>query len=264
MELEISTVGNFMTIMVGAELHTAVAECGKKRILVVEDDKDFVLELTDLLERYGFHVLGVDKLANLRQALADDNPDVLILDQFVNGEDLLPELPKVRGMFSGGIIMLTGNSDPTDRILGLEGGADDFVLKASEPRELVARIRAVLRRSADPEDKAHQPPQETPLVESVGQWRLDRERRRLTAPDSQLVELTGMEFDVLLRLYDARGKIVSRDSLVREVLRRQVDCAGRSVENLISRIRSKVRPHLASADFIKSVRGQGYVFVGFV
>lgn len=243
-------------------MNASVEQFGRKRVVVVEDDKDFVLELSDLLRRYGFHVLAVGKLAGLGQALAAHNPDVLILDQFVDGQDLLPELPMVRAMFPRGILMLTGNVDATDRILGLEAGADDFVLKTSEPRELVARIRAVMRRSGCPEDQPQQTPEDT-SAESVVQWRLDRERRRLTAPDGQLVDLTGMEFDVLLRLYDARGHVVRRENLVREVLRRHVDCAGRSVENLISRIRSKIRPHLGNSECIKSIRGQGYVFVGF-
>lgn len=234
-----------------------------KRLIVVEDDKEFVSELSDLLRRYGFDVVEVDRFGDLRQAVLDHRPDILILDQFVSGQDLLTELPKVRAMFDGGILMLTGNTNTTDRILGLEGGADDFVLKGAEPRELVARIRAVVRRSCPTEVVPSHVQAEWAPVESVGSWKLDRERRRLLAPGGQLVALTGMEFDVLLRLYDARSQLVSRDSLVREVLRRQVDCAGRSIENIISRIRNKIRPYTIDAECIKSIRGQGYVFVGF-
>lgn len=248
-------------------MNTAADGFGRKRLLVVEDDKDFVLELSDLLGRYGFDVMDVDKLEDLRQALVDHHPNVLILDQFVNGEDLLAELPKVRGMFGGGIVMLTGNANSADRILGLEGGVDDFVLKAAEPRELVARIRAVMRRSGRGDDASAPLPAprsaDVTQKEAIGQWKLDRGRRRLVAPDGQRVALTGMEFDVLMRLYDAHGQLVSRDDLVREVLRRQVDCAGRSIENLISRIRNKVRPYLGDTECIKSIRGQGYVFTGF-
>ncbi len=99
--------------------------------------------------------------------------------------------------------------------------------------------------------------------ESVGEFKLERDRRRLVAPDGTLVELTGLEYDVFLKLYDARGLVVARDDLVHDVLRRQVDCAGRSIENLISRIRAKIRPHSGGGECIKSIRGQGYVFVGF-
>ena len=244
-------------------MNTINEAIGRSRLIVVEDDKDFVLELSDLLRRYGFDVQDVDRLADLPPALLAHSPSVVILDQFVSGQDLLAELPKVRAMFSGGILMLTGNTNATDRILGLEAGADDFVLKGSEPRELVARIRAVMRRSVSALGAPSPTPTDVAPVESVGKWQLDRERRRLIAPDGELVPLTGMEFDVLLRLYDARGHLVSRDSLVREVLRRHVDCAGRSIENLISRIRNKIRPHTDDSECIKSIRGQGYVFVGF-
>ncbi len=244
-------------------MEIALEKGERKRLILVEDDSDFALELTDLLFRYGFDVFSVDDLAKLRHALVEHHPDVLILDQFVNGQDLLAELSKLRDLFSGGIVMLTGNRDTTDRILGLEGGVDDFVLKTTEPRELVARVRAVIRRLGRREAALSQTPAEAGPVTPQGQWKLDRERRRLSTPHGELVDLTGMEFDVLLKLYEARGTVVSRDTFVRDVLRRHADCGGRSIENLISRIRIKMRPHLSSVECIKSIRGQGYVFVGF-
>jgi DNA-binding response OmpR family regulator len=231
-------------------------------VLLVDDDYTFAEEITTYLRSHGF---AVDHSGSMDQALAhiaDKMPDIVILDQFLGPVDSLSMIGQLRTRFSGGLMVLTGNSESTDRIVGLELGADDFVSKLTSPREILARLRSLLRRPQSlvgTSDKA-------PAAESQarsGRWVLDTTRHELFAPDGQLVHLTSAEFGTLRHLSAHKGQPVSRDDLSRVVLHRRFDALDRSIDNLVSRLRRKFESFDPTCRVLKTVRGEGYVFVGF-
>lgn len=231
----------------------------RQKVLLVEDDRDFGGELQDYLSRYGFEVERADTTQALSTVLSNCRPDAIILDQFLHGDDALPEIPRIRSTFAGQILVLTGNNYEGDRVVALESGADDCLLKGIGFREVVARLRAVGRRTAKAEAVGAGIPQE----DSDYGWTVHPGRRQVLTPSGTPVSLTGLEFETFHQLYSARGRIVSRDELALHVLRRPAATAGRSVENLLSRVRMKFLPQIPDATFIKAIRGKGYVFLGF-
>lgn len=230
----------------------------RPRILIVDDETTFSAELRDLLQRYGFDVGIADSLPGMAEVMSGFSPNILILDQFLRGLDVVPLIGQIRGSFSGGLMVLSGNSDMTDKVLALEQGADDFVTKTTHPREVLARLRALARRNSMP-----------PAVVEVSQepnrggWAVDATRRAVRTPKGDVVALTGLEFDAFQLLNQTPGRVVSRESLAKEVLQRHVCASGRSIENLVSRIRAKFALHVGGLPIIRSVRGKGYVFLGF-
>jgi two-component system OmpR family response regulator len=233
----------------------------RERILIVEDEPEFSTELAGMLRRHGFDVGVVNDLTQMAESVSKFEPTILILDQFVHEIDMLPRLAQIRMGFKGGLMVLTGNSDVTDRVLALEHGADDFVLKTTHPREVLARLRALARRSATTGSEPCF--SEGPHGPGPDGWTVDHARREVRTPNGDVPALTGLEFDAFRMLHQMPGKIVSRESLAKEILQRHVCASGRSIENLISRVRAKFAPHVGSRPLIRSVRGKGYVFLGF-
>ncbi len=232
----------------------------KPTIILVEDDLTFAQELVEFLEAHGLTTSHLVTLDDLAGRLRDDHPDLLILDQFVAGNDSLPYLADVKTAFDGGVVVLTGNQDRTDRIVALESGADDFIAKSLDPRELLARLRAVLRRASSVAAKA---PSASPQPAADGTWQIDTRRLELRAPSRALVPLTRTEFQAMLVLVQKAGHMVTRDKLSTMVLERPFSPLDRSVDNMISRIRKALEPHLGGQPAISSVRGKGYVFDAF-
>ena len=233
----------------------------RERILLVEDEPEFGMELAGMLRRYGFEVSVVSDPAQIEKVLPEFDPSILVLDQFLHHVDMLQHLARIRSGFHGGLIVLTGNDDLADKVLALEQGADDFVLKTTHPREVLARVRALVRRNAVA--PAAPPPAKVMLGAELKGWSVSGERREVRTPDDHVVALTGLEFDAFQMLAQAPGKIVSRESLAKEILQRHVCASGRSIENLMSRVRNKFGPFIGEHPFIRSVRGKGYVFLGF-
>ncbi len=233
----------------------------RERILLVEDEPEFSAELAGMLRRYGFEVSVVDDAAEIEKALPAFDPTIMLLDQFLHHVDMLQHLSRIRSGFRGGLIVLTGNDDLADKVLALEQGADDFVLKTTHPREVLARVRALVRRNA----VAPVVPVRARVmaVTELKGWSVSGERREVRTPDDHVVALTGLEFDAFQMLAGVPGKIVSRESLAKEILQRHVCASGRSIENLMSRVRNKFGPFIGDHPFIRSVRGKGYVFLGF-
>ncbi|MBB6244225.1 MULTISPECIES: response regulator [unclassified Rhodanobacter] len=222
------------------------------RILIVDDDRALCSLLADYLQREGFDVDvahdGATALAQLHnQSL---RPDLLILDVMMPGRDGLDTLRELRLQYRLPVIMLSARGEPVDRIVGLELGADDYLSKPCLPRELLARVRAQLRRN-------------TPAIAGtlqVGVLRLLPGERRAFADDNEL-SLTGAEYMLLQALAQRAGELVEKAVLTRFALGRELERFDRSVDVHVSRLRHKLAEASAQAPRIDSVRGAGYVLV---
>jgi two-component system OmpR family response regulator len=224
-------------------------------ILVVEDDR----EISRLVSRYlSNHACRVSLAADGREmdrVMGASRIDLLILDLMLPGEGGLELCRRLRAGSDLPIIMLTAKSDDVDRIVGLEMGADDYITKPFNPRELLARVRAVLRRTAS----GGEVPAGRGALCFQG-WRLDRTSRQLTGPDGALVSVTGAEFDLLQMLCERPGRILSRDRLLDLTQGRNAGSLGRSIDVLISRLRRKLEDDPHHPAMIKTVRSGGYLF----
>jgi two-component system OmpR family response regulator len=185
--------------------------------------------------------------------------DCVILDVGLPGEDGLSICRRLRGKSTVPIIMVTGRGTDTDRIVGLELGADDYLPKPFNPRELLARVRAVMRRSVAPE-----PAPETPRILMFEGWRLDMSRRQLFAPDGAPRSLTSGEFNILSIFCQNPRKVLSRDDLLDLLHGRAAAVFDRSIDVQISRLRRKIETNLKDPSFIKTVRYGGYFFTPLV
>ena len=228
-------------------------------LLVVEDDR----ETRDLVARYlsgrGFRVTTVRNGAEMRQALETGSFSLLLLDLMLPGEDGLAICRRLRaGKSSIPIIMLTALGEEADRIVGLESGADDYLPKPFSPRELVARINAVLRRS----QSATAPEIEDRL--SFAGFILEPERRRLLNAEGAEIELTAGEYDLLVALVRRPRRVLNRDQLLDLTKGREASPFDRSVDVQISRLRRKLQVTPEGAEIIKTVRFGGYVFAAEV
>jgi len=222
-----------------------------QRILVIDDDHELCELVTEYVSAEGFDVDAVhDGEAGLREALAGDYA-LLLLDVMLPGANGFEVLRRLRTRSSTPVIMLTARGDDVDRIVGLEMGADDYLPKPFNPRELVARIRAILRR-------ADTIPEGRPVME-IGDVRLDSGARTVTVGAEEL-RLTAVEFEVLERLLRAAGSVVSRDQLTRDVLDREYSALDRAIDMHVSNLRKKLGSRYQGTERIKTVRGVGYVY----
>ena len=223
--------------------------------VLVEDDPTYAEELVEFLAAHGLETVWLKSLDNLVATIRCQPPDILVLDQFVGGQDVLTLLPDLRHSYTGGLVVLTGNEDVIDRVVALETGADDFVVKSLGPRELLARLRAVLRRVQPQPAATDRPPQ-------AGKWLIDARQHKVQAPDGAVLRLTVTELHMLIYLIANPGRVLTRDELSLAVLRRGFTAEDRGVDNMLSRIRSMIGPHVADRHPIRSMRGRGYVFAG--
>jgi two-component system, OmpR family, response regulator len=226
------------------------------RCLLVDDDSEIRVSLAEYLQRFGMSVLGVGNGAQMRRAVKAERFDVVILDVMLpddNGFDLCRWLRQEQ---QTPIIMLTAQGDPISRVVGLEIGADDYVAKPFEPRELVARINAVLRRAplSDAERR------EAPRGQTFNGWSLDRMQRLLVSPSQVVVALSNAEFRLLVAFVDHAGRVLSRDQLVDFTVTPGVEVNHRSVDLAVSRLRQKLGDSPREPSLIRTVRGEGYLF----
>jgi two-component system OmpR family response regulator len=227
----------------------------QQHILIVEDDADIAGLLQALLERAGFRVTHTGSGKAVAQIIARDRPDLMLLDLLLPGEDGFSIARRVRATHPLPIIMLTAMGEERDRVGGLEIGADDYVTKPFSSQELLARVRAVLRRT-DPQMGRAAPP----VAYHFAGWALNVRRRELTDPGAVLVELTSTEFELLRTFCEYPGEVLSRDRIAKLAQGRRVEPYDRSVDTLVSRLRTKIEPEAASPALIKTVRHGGYVF----
>jgi two-component system OmpR family response regulator len=225
------------------------------RILLVDDEESLREPLAEYLAQQGFAVTEADSAAAARARIAEGLPDLVLLDIMMPGEDglsLCRHLVETRRI---PVIFLTARTEATDRIVGLELGADDYVVKPFEPRELVARIRTVLRRVARGTPPHEQAEDWHYLFEG---WRLDPLKRKLTDPGGVVVPLSTAEFRLLRALLDHPRAVLDRDRLLDMVQGRAAHLFDRAVDNQVSRLRRKVEPDSRNPVLIQTVRGGGY------
>jgi two-component system OmpR family response regulator len=229
------------------------------QILIADDDDDIREMMASRFMRERFNVSTAGDVSGIRQTVATGTVDLIVLDLNLPDGDGLSLCTQLRGEgFAGVIIMVTARDSAIDRVLGLELGADDYLTKPFEFRELLARVRLLLRRSnAFPSGRprgAH--------YAIFGAWRLDLIRRRLVAPDKRLVILSSAEFRLLERFVEAPNRVLSREMLLPE--RKATVAVDRSIVLQISRLRQKLVTAGADEDLIVTVRNEGYVFASTV
>lgn len=223
------------------------------RILIVDDDGELCHLLSRQLAGEGFEVATApDGPSGLRAAL-DGSADVVVLDVMLPGMDGFEFLRRLRAASSVPVLMLTARGEDVDRIVGLELGADDYLPKPFNPRELVARLRAILRRSQGPSTSPGK-------VVMVGDLTLDPGSRTVQR-EGQEISLTGLEFSLLEELVRHAGRVATREHLYREVLGRRPSAFDRALDAHISSLRKKLGPLPGGGERIKTVRGVGYFYV---
>ena len=229
-------------------------------ILIVDDDRDIRNLLADYLESNGYRTLCAADGNAMWKTLDEARPDLVVLDLNLPGDDGLTLCRKLRAHSTLPVIMLTARSEPLDRILGLEMGADDYLPKPFEPRELLARIRSVLRRSNAVPSHGHDKAQ---LMRFSG-WTLDLTARHLVNPDGIVIMLSGAEYRLLKVFLEHPNRVLNRDQLLNLTQGRDADPFDRSVDIQISRLRQKLGEDARLPQIIKTVRNGGYVLAGQV
>ena len=224
-----------------------------ENLLVVDDDEDIRELLRIYLSGVGYRVLEAGDAQSLRSVLSEHSVDLILLDQRLPDADGLVLARELRAASDVGIIIITGYGQPVDRIVGLELGADDYVAKPVDLRELLARIRSVLRRRSPR-------PAETAQALSFEGWDIDPSARRLTAPNGDIVELTSGEFDLLMVFVRQPNRVLSRDELMNALHHREAGPYDRAIDVQVGRLRRKIESDPTRPAFIKSVRGAGYLF----
>jgi two-component system OmpR family response regulator len=228
-------------------------------VLVVEDDGEMRRLIARLLRENGFRVTGARDGNEMREMLDTAPVDLILLDVMLPDRSGFELMREIRARTRVPVIMVTARTDEADRVTGLDLGADDYLTKPFGRRELLARIRAVLRRAqAAPPDVGTACPR---LLRFAG-WTLDTKRRELTSPEGATVDLSGAEYDLLLAFLEHPQRVLSRDQLLELARNRLGDPFDRSVDVQVSRLRRKIEPgDGGGVAIIKTVRGAGYVFV---
>jgi two-component system OmpR family response regulator len=230
-------------------------------ILVVDDDAETRSLLQEYLQKQGYRVTPAADGKALRRALEIGRPDLVVLDVMLPGEDGLELCRDLRTRSNLPVIMLTARGEETDRIVGLEMGADDYLGKPFNPRELLARIKSVLRRARSLPENLE--PEAVKSLRFAG-WTLDAGTRNLTAPDGVVVPLSGTEFK-LLRVFLAHpNRVLSRDQLIELMISRDAGPFDRAIDVQVSRLRQRLREDAREPRIIKTVRGEGYVLAAQV
>ena len=221
------------------------------RILVVDDDPGIREVLTEYLGQHGYAAEGAATAAEMDRAIAIRAPDLIVLDVMMPGEDGLSVCRRLAGR-GPPIVMLSAMGEDTDRIIGLELGADDYLAKPCNPRELLARVRAVLRRPRETDE-----PEGAAL--SFAGWRLDLMRRELARPDGRIVSLSAGEFALLRAFVERPGRVMTRDQLLERARGADSDVFDRAMDVQISRLRKKLDDG-SGLEMIQTLRGEGYRF----
>ena len=233
----------------------------KSRVLIVDDDHDIRSLLADYLSTQGMHTEVAADGIEMWRALAGDSFDLVVLDLNLPGDDGLSLCRQLRGQGNAvPIIMLTARAEPIDRIVGLEIGADDYIGKPFEPRELAARVRTVLRRGAIVQP-SRSGSGSIGVSEKLGfaGWVLDISARQLLSPEGAVIVLTSGEYRLLKALVENAGRVLNRDQLLNLTQGRDAGPFDRSIDLQISRLRAKLRDDARSPTLLKTIRNEGYL-----
>ncbi|MBP1880508.1 response regulator [Agrobacterium rubi] len=242
--------GNLTPIRAGALSH---------KILIVEDDRDIADMLVDLMKGHGYDAASVGNGIEMDRILGRHSFDLILLDGMLPGEDGFSICRRLRSSGKTPILMLTALREDIDRILGLELGADDYVTKPFNSRELLARIRNILRRASD-----HDEPEAELEPMTFSGWRIDPRSRQLFDADGAQVSMTTAEFDLLWAFCCHPNKVLTREQLLAMTHAGSAGPIERSIDAHISRVRQKIEPNLKDPTFIKTVRLGGYLFASQV
>jgi len=237
------------------------------QILYAEDDADYGAAISDFMRVHGLKMKIVPDMPSVLTEMMARPPQVLVLDQYLKGHDASTDLGRLRQSFNGPILMLSGNTDIVDRVICLETGADDFIIKTVSPREVLARLRVALRRAS--ENPARKPAEkevfETRVRNedvTVGDYTLLFNRLILTCKGETCCTLTPAECDMLWRLMTNVGVLIDRDSATKDILGRRFESGQRNIDNLISRLRTKIE-NGGGVVHVQTIRNRGYIFDGF-
>ena len=246
-------------------------------ILVVDDDEAVRVLLRDCLELDGFRVSEAADSRAMAAVLAADGIDLVTLDLMLGGENGLVLARQIRASHDVPIVMISGKGDTIDKVVGLELGADDYITKPFHPREVVARIRAVLRRqqpvqaiASSPSGRVAEAPAKASAPQAMPQsgassrvrfagWTLDLASRELTGPDKAMLDLTTAEFNLLAALVLRPQRVLSRDTIMDVLKGHDWTPFDRSIDAMVSRLRRKIEPDPAAPRLVKTVRGVGYM-----
>jgi two-component system, OmpR family, response regulator len=243
-----------------APVSTTVDDHG--HILVVDDDPQIRLLVARFLQRHGYQVTGAPDGRAMLEALAHSAIDLIVLDLMLPGRSGVELCRDVRATSQVPIVMLTARTEENERVSGLEGGADDYVTKPFSPRELLARVRALLRRARAGQGTATA--QANAIVTFDG-WRMDLRRRELQSPSGMLIDLSTGEFDLLVAFVEHANRVLSREALMQFAKARMSDDPfDRTIDVQISRLRRKLEADSRGGQLIKTVRGAGYLFASQV
>lgn len=233
---------------------------GQQTVLIVEDDPALRVLLARRLQENGFKAVSAHSAPEAYRALSENDIDLVLLDVMLPGTSGLDICRTIRRDRSLPIIILSARTDETDRVLGLELGADDYVAKPFSTKELLARIRAVLRRGSSDWQR---PQDNRGLVRFQG-WTLDVRKHELTAPTGARVELSGAEYALLVVLLDNAQRVIGRERLLELSRTRLSESSDRSIDVLISRLRRKLSQDDESKNLIRTIRGVGYMLTAAV
>ena len=222
------------------------------RILIIDNDTEWVNSLRAFLPKFNLEVTVIEKPDLALKEIKSTPPDFIVLDLMVPGQVGLQVLKQIRTIGDVPIIMVTERADTTDRVIGLEMGADDYVAKPIEPRELVARIQAILRRPRFIEKRKNI---------RVGDLEIQSRDRRAKLLGKTL-ELTTMEFEILALLASKPGNAFTRDQIMDHLRGEEYECFSRTIDVLLSRLRTKLKDDSKNPKYIKTVWGTGYAFMG--
>ena len=232
----------------------------KDHILIVDDHPDICEMVRSYLEEEGFRVSTANDGEAMRRVMAQGPVTLVLLDLILPGEDGLTLARKLRAESNVGIIILTGRGETVDRIIGLEMGADDYLPKPFHLRELLARVKSVLRRASARDLSIH----EKPSSARFNGWQLDLTARELTAPGGEAVRLTTGEFDLLAAFVSNANVVLSRDRLLDLARNREAGPFDRTIDVQVGRLRRKLDDDPHQPSLIKTVRGSGYIFTAQV
>jgi DNA-binding response OmpR family regulator len=236
----------------------APSDTALPHLLVVDDDAEIRAMISRYFGTHGFKVSSAGDGAALRAAIAAETIDIVLLDLGLPREDGLELTRWLRERWRGAIIIVTGRGDSVDRVVGLELGADDYVAKPFDLRELLARARSVLRRTQPAPQSA------TDDRLAFAGFQLHADARRLIGPDGADVALTTGEFELLQAFLAAPGRVLTRDELIEQMHGRSAGPYDRAIDVQVGRLRRKIERDSASPELIKSVRGAGYLFTARV